>query len=69
MTEVQWTKFLVMPDDTMEDMREYAKAKPARKKAWSEAKKAEDEQYAAEYAANMKEDQQAWQASGSNPST
>eukprot|EP00973_Karenia_brevis_P066350 9221726-Karenia_brevis.AAC.1 len=36
-TKVQWTKFLkaliyIMPDDTTEDMREYAMAKPARKK-------------------------------------
>eukprot|EP00973_Karenia_brevis_P056888 7914812-Karenia_brevis.AAC.1 len=74
MIEVQWTTILkaiiyVMADDSFEDMYEYAKAKPARRKAWNEAKKDQDEQYAAEHAANMKAAQQAWLASGSSPST
>eukprot|EP00973_Karenia_brevis_P032546 4488738-Karenia_brevis.AAC.1 len=74
MTEVLWTNFLkaliyITPDYTIEDMREYAMAKPACKKAWSEAKKAKDEQYAAEHAAKMEDAQQAWQASGSSPSS
>eukprot|EP00973_Karenia_brevis_P018176 2496407-Karenia_brevis.AAC.1 len=50
MTEEQWTEFFkalvyVMPDETIDSMREYAKTKPARRKASNVAKNAETEQH------------------------
>eukprot|EP00973_Karenia_brevis_P053959 7495342-Karenia_brevis.AAC.1 len=59
MTEERWTIFLkalvfIMPE-------EYAKLKPARRKAWSAAKNLNTAQHSAEHTANMKAATSSWQ--------
>eukprot|EP00973_Karenia_brevis_P045275 6272191-Karenia_brevis.AAC.1 len=59
MTEDRRTKFLkalvfIMPEETIDDMWEYAKLKPARRKAWNAAKNAKTAPHCAEHIANMK---------------
>eukprot|EP00973_Karenia_brevis_P024796 3417705-Karenia_brevis.AAC.1 len=65
MTE-RWTKFFkaivhIMPEDTIDDMRDYAELRPARKRAWREAKDAKTQQHTAEHTANMKAATSSWQ--------
>eukprot|EP00973_Karenia_brevis_P075469 10482149-Karenia_brevis.AAC.1 len=59
MTEEQWTQLLktiiyIMPEGTIDDMWEYAKLKPARKRAWNDAMNEKNKQHTAEHTANMK---------------
>eukprot|EP00973_Karenia_brevis_P050593 7024487-Karenia_brevis.AAC.1 len=68
MTENQWTKFLkaiihIMPEDTIDNMWEYARLRPVRKKARNHAKNEKSKQYTAEQTANMKSASSSWQTS------
>eukprot|EP00973_Karenia_brevis_P057703 8027437-Karenia_brevis.AAC.1 len=49
-----------MPESSIEDLWEYAKLKPERRRAYHDAKAEKDCQHAAEHAAQMKASQQAW---------
>eukprot|EP00973_Karenia_brevis_P010179 1378150-Karenia_brevis.AAC.1 len=66
MTAERWAKFFkaivhVMPEDKIDDMWEYAKLKPSRRKAWRDAKDVKHEQHTAEHTANMKAATSSWQ--------
>eukprot|EP00973_Karenia_brevis_P017429 2390782-Karenia_brevis.AAC.1 len=59
MTEERWTQFFkaliyIMPEGSVDDIWEYAKAKPARRKAWNAAKVAKEAQHCPEHTASMK---------------
>eukprot|EP00973_Karenia_brevis_P069947 9725862-Karenia_brevis.AAC.3 len=65
MTEQQWTKFLkalvyIMTEETIDNMWEYAKTAPARKKVWNAAKNAKSEQQTAEQTAKVKAATSSW---------
>eukprot|EP00973_Karenia_brevis_P075639 10509248-Karenia_brevis.AAC.1 len=66
MTEAQWTKLLqafihIMPEDTIDDMWDYAELKPACKRAWNEAMHEKNKQHTAEHTSNMRAASSSWQ--------